>query len=131
MSKYWSYVDALGLALALQEPDKHNTFTADPAKWHEAIYQLRKQYLADLPLAFRRISFDTREGQPPYSPQVEHFLHVMAQGGLMSEPNPAYTVLDTTPEQKKALLKRERGPFADDEPLLTEIGRQLSELLRD
>ncbi|MBI4339049.1 MAG: hypothetical protein HY680_03755 [Chloroflexi bacterium] len=129
MIRYWSYVDALALALALHEADKPQTFTADSARWHKAILEVKNRYMDALPEVFKRVSFDTKLGQPPYSGEVEHFLHVMAQGGLMSEPNPAFTVFNMSTEQKQALRNRDRGSLAPYENILAQVGQTLSEAL--
>ena len=88
MGSYWNYVDALAYALALRNPDKPERFTGDPAEWHKAVFDLKERFGDDLPDAFKHIVFDTKPGHVPFSGQVDHFLHVLAQARLMSAPNP-------------------------------------------
>lgn len=126
MNSYWSYVDALSYALALNVVEDRQTFSADPAKWHQAVYDLRTRYGERLPDAFKSISFETKNGQPPYSPQVDHFLHVLAQARLMSAPNPAYVVLEMDARQKQAIVRLNQERLGAHQELLEEIGRELA-----
>ena len=126
-TKYWNYVDALAYALALNAPDTPEklTLTADPAKWHQGVYDLCNRYRNRLPGVLDRIVFDERPGRPPYSPQVEHFLHVQAQARLISGANPAYAVLEMSPTQKAAIIKLNEDRLGDLKDQLKEMGEQL------
>jgi hypothetical protein len=130
MATYWNYVDALAYALALNASDEGEKFTADPSRWNKAVYQLRERYEGKLPEAFRDIFFEVRPGRPVYSPQVDHFLHVLAQARLMSEPNPAYVVLEISPSHKQAIIRLNEERLSQHQELLQEIGKDFSSLVR-
>ena len=117
---YWNYVDALAYALALNAPGTLK-LTADPAKWHQGVYDLRNRY----PGVLDHIVFDERPGRPPYSPQVEHFLHVQAQARLISGANPAYAVLEMSPTQRAAIIKLNEERLGNLRDQLKEMGEQL------
>ena len=125
----WNYADALGFALSLSDPVVESRFTADPARWNEAIFELKRDYQERLPQVFGRMFFDERQGRTPYSAEIDHFLHSLAQAQLMSEPNPAYEILQLTVEQKQTLARLNENRLRDFRPLLEEIGRKLSEAL--
>ena len=119
-TKYWNYVDALAYALALNPPDTLK-LKADSAIWHQGVYDLRNKY----PKILDHIVFDERPGHPPYSPQVEHFLHVQAQARLISGANPAYAVLEMSPTQKAAIIRLNEDRLGDLRDKLKELGAQL------
>ena len=123
---YWNYVDALAYALALNSPDGTQRFSADPSKWHAAVYNLYTSYKDTLPQVFAHIFFEIKQGKPPYSPQVEHFLHVQAQARLMSAPNPAYVVLEMSPKQKAAIRRLNETRLSGQRDILQELGRKLT-----
>lgn len=129
-TSFWNYVDALAYALALNSPEQSEKFTADPAKWHQAIYDLRKKYVEKFPRAFSKIIFDVRPGRTPYSPQVEHFLHVQAQARLMSAANPAYEVLEISTKQKEAIIRLNESRLGEFRDLLKQVGEELSVQVR-
>ena len=119
-TKYWNYVDALAFALALNDQDTLK-LKADSAIWHKGVYDLRNKY----PEILDHIVFDERPGRPPYSPQVEHFLHVQAQARLISGANPAYAVLEMSPTQKAAIIELNKDRLGDRRDELKEMGKQL------
>ena len=119
-TKYWNYVDALAYALALTDPETLK-LKADSAIWHQGVYDLRNKY----PEILDHIVFDERPGRPPYSSQVEHFLHVQAQARLISGANPAYAVLEMSPAQKAAIIKLNEDRLSDIRDKLKEMGAQL------
>ncbi len=119
-TKYWNYVDALAYALALTDPEDLK-LKADSAIWHQGVLELRKKY----PEILDHIVFDERPGRPPYSPQVEHFLHVQAQARLISGANPAYAVLEMSSTQKAAIIRLNEDRLGDLKDELKEMGEQL------
>lgn len=125
MGDYWNYVDVLAYALALHEPKTQGRFTGDPVEWHQAVYELKESFADRLPDAFKHISFDTKPGLPPFSPQVDHFLHVLAQARLMSAPNPAYRVFEMSAAQKAAVSRLNVERLKAHQELLGEMGARL------
>jgi hypothetical protein len=125
---HWNYIDALAYAVALAEPGTDARF--DPAKWHQAIYQVLHDHADELSAAFRRIDFEVKEGYPPYSPQVEQFLHVLAESDLLSAPNPAFAVHSMSADQKARIVRLNRDRLADHQDLLRRIGKELVEQLK-
>ena len=123
--EYWNYVDALAYALALNTPETSEKFTADPALWHQGIYDILDKFRDRLSGALDQIVFDERPGYPPYSPQVEHFLHVQAQARLISGANPAYVVLEMSPNQKSAIIRINEVRLGNLKDELKEMGEQL------
>ena len=119
-TKYWNYVDALAYALALNERDSLK-MEADSSVWHRGVFQLRDKH----PEILSQIIFDEKPGRPPYSPQVEHFLHVQAQARLMSGANPAYKVLEMSATQKSAIIRLNEDRLSDFKDELKEMGEQL------
>ena len=126
MSAYWNYADALSYALAVRAPEESETFVADPARWQKAILDLKLEYGNELPSVFARMSFDEREGRPPHSAEVDHFLHVMAQARLMSKPNVALEKLTLSAEQKKAIVRLNEDRLHDFLPALRVFGDKLA-----
>lgn len=126
MSAYWNYADALSYALAIRAPEAGETFVADPARWQKAILDLKQEYGRDLPDVFGRMFFDEREGRPPHSAEVDHFLHVMAQARLMSEPNVAYEVLSLNAGQRKAIVRLNEERLRGLLPTLRVLGEKLA-----
>ena len=124
-ANYWNYVDALAYALALNTPDDSETLTADPAKWHQGIYNLLETFRDRLPGVLDQVVFDERPGYPPYSSQVEHFLHVQAQARLISGANPAYAVLEMSAKQKSAIIRMNEDRLGDKKDELKVMGEQL------
>ena len=104
---YWNYVDVFAYALALSGGDK---FRADPEKWHIAVDELYQERSNEWPELFEHVYFERPHGLPPYSPQVEHFLHVVAQAGRLSAPNPAYVVLEMDQRQREAIISQKPSP---------------------
>lgn len=124
-------MDALAYALALNAPDDvPEKFTADPAKWHQGVFNLIDNFRDRLPSVLNHIVFDERPGRPPYSPQVEHFLHVQAQARLISGANPAYAVLEMSPKQKAAIIKLNEDRLRDLRDDLKKMGEQLLAAVR-
>ena len=124
-TKYWNYVDALAYALALNGTDEQDQFMADSSEWQQAIYDLLEEYSEKLPDQFKHVIFDIKPGGPPYSEQVEHFLHVQAQARLMSSPNPSYQVFEMSPKQKQAIIRMNKDRLSEHRDLLEEFGRAL------
>ena len=123
---YWNYVDALAYALAMHSPDELDVFTGDPERWHQAIYDLQQAHMEKLPEVFQDIFFDLASGSAPYSPQVEHLLHVLAQARLMSAPNPAYLKYEMHPLQKSHLISMNKERLSEFEAPLRSIGESLA-----
>ncbi len=125
MTAYWNYVDALSYAIALTPTKgRSHRFTSDPARWYKAVRDVCEAYRDKMPEAFGDIFFEP--GDPPYSPQVDHFLHVLAQAGLMSAPNPAYKLFEMSHAQGAAILRLNAERLGSKKDLLVEIGQRLT-----
>ena len=129
MSAYWNYADALAYALTLYKPEGTDRFTADPPRWHQAILDIKTEFGGTLPDVFDDIFFDIRHGRAPYSAEVDHFLHTLAQAQLMSEANPAYEVLQLTQKQKEALIRLNKERLGTIKAQLEEVGKKLGAAL--
>ena len=130
MAEYWNYVDALAYALALHNPEAREQFSGDTLDWHKAVYELKESLSDKLPEVFDHIFFDGGPGEPPYSPQVDHFLHVLAQARLMSAPNPDYNLFEMSVDQKEAITRLNSERLESEEKSLRLIGKQLGGLVR-
>lgn len=126
MAAYLNYVDALSYALAIRAPEREEVFAADPARWQQAILDLKQEFATALPIVFKRMTFDEREGRPPHSVEVDHFLHVMSQARLMSKPNVALETLTLNPEQQKAIVRLNEDRLHELRPALTDLGNKLA-----
>ena len=70
--------------------------------------------------------FDEREGPAPYSAEVDHFLHVMAQARIMSEPNPSFELLHFDRAQKRTIMRLNEKRLQELRPILEQLGDQLA-----
>jgi len=125
-TEYWNYVDVFAYALALSGEGK---FKADPEKWHTAIDELFHEYSGEWPELFEHIYFERPHGFAPYSPQVEHFLNVVAQAGKLSAPNPAYVILEMNDDQRDAIESQNKQRLADRVDLIGQMGERLKKHL--
>ncbi|MDO8750974.1 MAG: hypothetical protein Q7K03_07510 [Dehalococcoidia bacterium] len=122
---YWDYVNALSYALAKGTPKTPQRFTGDPMQWHQAMYELLPRYKDRLPV-FRHIVFDTTPGRQPFSAEVDHFLHVLAQSRLLSALNTAYAVFEFSDKQKETIIRLNEKRVKQYEGVLEELGRELA-----
>lgn len=130
-SNFWNYTDAIAYALAQIATEDTEKFPADPTYWHQALYDLREEWRHKVPKVYNRISFDEREDYMPYSADIDHFLHVMAQSDLMSTGNPAFEVLSFDSESKEAIINLNKNRVTDEEKAaLSEFGGALSRRLK-
>lgn len=125
MNDYWNYVDVLAYALALNISEEGERFSGDSAKWHRAVYNVKKKYYDLLPEAFGSIFFDVRLGYPLYSSEVDHFFHVLIQSRLISMFIHYNSFYEVNTEQKNAIIRLNKKRLRGHKPLLIEIGREL------
>lgn len=98
-----TYVDILTYALALTE-EEH--FDANPDKWHEAVYDIWKNYRKQIP-ELRRIYFTRRPPLPPQSEQVDRLIKIMTMSREIAQPNPRYPIIDMEEAKRENIKKRE------------------------